>query len=206
MTSVHRGPHAGHDLQDWEDVMNETKKKIKMEGKKMEEIEMKSRQLFDTIQNSLVAWKRSLEKAVSDRVKKAIEKIRKWEDDMIGKVQGIFKQGWDQVEQFRVKLYEIIQSSSNTSSLLQLDTMNTLEAIRSFDNCKQTVDKLESELKVYQNARLVPQEDLREKWTVELGDVDSAVMLDQLRIPNGMHTYCPYAYVLKSKWIGFLAI
>jgi tripartite motif-containing protein 2/3 len=189
MKSVHRGPHAGHDLDDFEDVMDETKRKIKMETSKLTEIEKQSHQMFHTVKCNLLAWKSSQEKAVSGRVREVMTKVRQWEYEMNRKVLDLFKQGFDQFVKFREKFEEVKAASLNTSRLHQLESMNTLEAKISFDSCKQTLIMLESELKVYKSVRLVPQETLSDKLIVELGDISSKAMLAQLMTPKGMHIY-----------------
>jgi hypothetical protein len=217
MKSVGQGAHAGHDLEDFDDGIQNIKEKIKKEVEKVNKIEESCSKVCDTANRNLAAWKSSLEKDVDNRASAVVDKVDKWKSDMMKKIQDFFKQGSDQIKRIKHRFNDIREANPNANKVRKLDTLPMLSSYKKLNSLKQSVDGLESELKVYQSARLVPQEALSDQWTVELGEIKSTGMLSQL-VPQSskffvkfnvhiLNTYCHPKMALEwSRLICHLAL
>jgi hypothetical protein len=187
MQTFTRGPHADHQLKDFDDAMIDVRRDVCQATDEITEMAISSTQLCEMTSNNLSTWKSSLEKGVTDRARKAIAKVQQWEKDMLNRIQDFFKEGKHQVQQLKLKFGD---ANSLASLFKELEKLSGMEASKKFDSLKVTLQKAKSELKVYQNARLVPQETLSDNWSVEMGDIKSKGMLSQITSQNGI--YCLY--------------
>ena len=180
MISSSQGGHVDHDLHDFDDARSAVRKMINAEAKRLKDIHIQSTQLCESA--NLSDWKSSIEKAVGHRAKEARARIKQWREDMYSKIQDLFVKGCDQVPPFSMsKKRDLCASKLET-----LDDLSTLEACKELGRIKNSLNKLESELKVYQNARLVTQDSLSGTWTVKLGDIQS----NRPAAHNGIHKFC----------------
>jgi hypothetical protein len=167
--SVSQGEHTEHELQDFDDAIAHMKKMVTTGTIELKDIESKASQLCDKSASDLSAWKSDLDKTIAERTWDAIMKVHQWKTGVCKKVQGIYKERTDQIQQIRNKF--------SSGKLWELEKMPTLEAFQRFDNYQQLLDKLASELKGYHSARLVPQDSLTGRWSMELGEIQSKQMV-----------------------------
>jgi gas vesicle protein len=180
ITSLPKGPHAKHELQEFDDAMDDLEKKSKAEAARYEQINEKKEHLTSDANNNLEAWKTSLEKAVADRASEAVAKVQQWRQDMQKQIEGLFDEGRKQVSQFVMGVGEVEKGSPISDVLAQLLGTLSLEAWKDMDGVRISIDKLEKSLKVYSASRLFPQEALTDKWTVDLGEIKHIGMLSHL--------------------------
>ena len=171
------GSHANHNLEKYDDIMADLEKKAKVQTTTYEEITKKTKALSDTADANFVIWKTSLKKAVEHRAREAVAQVEQWKADTLKQIQDLYREGTKQVNTFSTRGSS--RGSSVSNMLPKLSQIN-METWESFDTLKTAVDKMQSWLSVYSTASLVPKGAMSDKWTVDLGEIKGANMLEHL--------------------------
>ena len=181
LKGVTTGPHAQHELEGFDDAMTVFEKLMKMEAVRFDGLKQKTNNIPHSAYDNLEQWRTRIEKSIEARAKEAMAKINKWKDDMHRKVCFLYDEGRKQVKLFIDSYSNMAEISATTDILTKLGTRPCLENLHQLDPLKKSLDEMESLLKIYSSADMAPKEILSQKWTCELGDVQSIGMLSHLQ-------------------------